>query len=757
MSQQALSLFAEPYIRGQVVREIYYNEENWYGVYRFKVEEATESISDSEVVIVGNFPRPHPDEIYTFYGEWKVHPKFGSQYVVKRYERETPKTKAGVEKYLASGLFEGIGKKTASRIVEHLGVEALSIIADNPERLEQVPGISADRARKIYESVLEHRMLERTMIYLYDFGIGVHLALRIYQTYKAATMEVLSETPYKLVEDIDGVGFKRADEIARAVGIAPSSPERVKAAVLFVLKEAAFGEGHVYLPLAEVIERTRRLLMEAGGYAFQTDELEQAIQHMFEEQRLVWDEDRIYLPSLFFAEIGLAKRLRYFAQRVFHEAFPAAEFYRALGKVEEELGITYAPSQREAVEQAVNNGLMVLTGGPGTGKTTVIRAICCVFAELHGIPLDPAQYDPFENPYPILLVAPTGRAAKRMTETTGLPAMTIHRLLGYNGDSFEHDQERPVRGKLLIVDEMSMVDVWLANQLFRALPDDMQIVMVGDPDQLPSVGPGNVLQDILDAGLVPHVHLRDIYRQAEQSHIVRLAHHIREGKVPEDLLAPLPDRRFFTSSPQDLVQIVKQICEGAVKKGYTAKEIQVLSPMYKGNAGVNQLNQELQELFNPKSEQKREVSYGEIIFRTGDKVLQLVNNAEEQVYNGDIGEIVAIFYPNENEQREEQLVVSFDGREVVYKRSQYHHLTLAYCCSVHKSQGSEFPIVIMPLVRQYYRMLRRKLVYTGVTRAKSYLLLCGEPEAFRIAVESDEESVRHTHLRQRLTLREAVD
>ncbi|WP_126427889.1 ATP-dependent RecD-like DNA helicase [Brevibacillus marinus] len=748
--QQTLSLFAEPFIRGQVVREIFFNEENWYGVYRFKVEETNEAISEREVVVVGHFPRPHPDEIYTLYGEWTVHPRFGSQYSVNRYVRETPKTAAGVEKYLASGLFEGIGKKTAKRIVAHLGTDALAVIADHPERLAEIPGISQERARKIYESVQKHRTLERTLIFLYDFGIGVHLALRIYQTYKEETMEILQQTPYRLVEEMDGIGFRRADEIARAVGVAASSLERVKAAALYVLKEAAYGEGHVYLPAGELTARVGLLLAECGGHAFSDADLALAVQHLCEEQKLFLDEERAYLPALFFAESGLAKRLRYFAKRALPEAYPAAEFYRALGKVEEELAITYAPSQREAVEQALKHGLLLLTGGPGTGKTTVIRAICSVFAELHGLSLDPRRYDPVDNPFPILLAAPTGRAAKRMSEATGLPAMTIHRLLGYNGDSFEYDQERRMQGKLLIVDEMSMVDVLLAYQLFRALPDDIQIVLVGDPDQLPSVGPGNVLKDMIDSGLIPQVHLRDIYRQAEQSSIIRLAHAIRAGEVPDDLLAPLPDRRFFTSSPQDLVQIVKQICAQAVKKGYTAKEIQVLSPMYKGYAGINQLNQELQALFNPPTAQKREVAFGELVFRTGDKVLQLVNNPEAQVYNGDIGEIVAIFYPSENEQQEELLVVSFDGKEVVYKRSQYHQLTLAYCCSVHKSQGSEFPIVIMPFARQYYRMLRRKLVYTGVTRSKSYLLLCGDPQAFRQAVQNDEESVRHTRLAQRL-------
>jgi len=390
--------------------------------------------------------------------------------------------------------------------------------------------------------------------------------------------------------------------------------------------------------------------------------------------------------------------------------------------------------------------MMLLTGGPGTGKTTVIKGIVEIYADLHGISLDVDSYKKDEA-FPILLVAPTGRAAKRMSEATGLPAVTIHRLLGWNGqEGFHFDEENPINGKLLIVDEVSMVDTWLANQLFKALPSTIQVVLVGDEDQLPSVGPGQVLSDLLKADVIPTVRLKEIYRQAEGSSIIELAHDIRNGILPDNILSPTKDRSFLPCKSNQVKEVVQKVVENAVKKGYSPREIQVLAPMYRGTSGIDQLNTMLQETLNPKSEQKREIQFGPIVYRVGDKVLQLVNQPESNVFNGDMGEIVSIFYSRENTEKEDLIVISFDGNEVTYTRQDFHQFTHAYCCSIHKSQGSEFPIVILPIVKSYYRMLRRNLIYTAVTRSKQFLILCGEVDALKMGIRQNEDYKRQTSL-----------
>ncbi|PTM59637.1 SF1B family DNA helicase RecD2 [Desmospora activa] len=743
MEQPGLDLFQERWIKGSLVQEFFYNEENQYGVFLMQVTEAAEELDSDEVVVVGNMIRPHPDETVIVHGEWREHPRYGRQYQVQHMKKELPRTKEAVAKYLCSGLFPGVGRKTAEKIVEHLGADALEKAAARPEVLAEVPGVTAARAETIAESLREHHALEQALVYLYQFGMGPAIALKVVQTYKETTIAVIKENPYRMIEEVEGVGFRRADEIARQTGLALDAPERFQAAVIFALKEASLSNGHVFVSEEELYAEVDRLLQPRAQELFPPQERERLLDVMVEEERLLDDHGKFYLPSLFFAEHGVAMRVREWLERPL-EPTAAKELYQAVGEVEEELGVAYADKQREAMTTAVDSPMMILTGGPGTGKTTVIRGICHLFARLHECSLDPADYENSEKPYPIRLVAPTGRAAKRMSEATGMPAMTIHRLLGWKGDFFERDQDHPIEGSLLIIDEVSMLDIWLANQLFRAVSKGMQVILVGDDDQLPSVGPGKVLQNLLEVEAVPRVELTEIYRQEEGSSIIQLAHELKRGEVPNNLLERLPDRRFFPCKRDQTIDVILQTYTEAINRGYTLFDVQVLAPIYKGPAGVNRINEAIQAAINPPGEGKKEIAWGETVFRGGDKVLQLVNHSEHPVYNGDMGLISAIDERATND--EPVLWVQFDRQEVPYKRSQLNQIGLAYACSVHKAQGSEFAIVIMPLLMAYRRMLQRNLIYTGVTRSKSYLILCGEKEALQYGIQQRERTRRNSQL-----------
>ena len=469
--------------------------------------------------------------------------------------------------------------------------------------------------------------------------------------------------------------------------------------------------------------------------------------------KIIVEEQRFYLPYLYYSEKGLVTSIqRLLQQTEYAETFPESEFLLALGSLEERLSVHYAPSQKEAIQTALMSPLLILTGGPGTGKTTVIKGIVELYGELHGCSLNPHDYKK-EEPFPFLLTAPTGRAAKRMSESTGLPAVTIHRLLGWNGsEGFDHNEDNPLEGKILIVDESSMVDISLANKLFKALPEHIQVILVGDEDQLPSVGPGQVLKDLLRSKVIPTIRLTDIYRQAEGSSIIELAHEIKDGQLPENVSAPTKDRSFIKCQTGQIADVVQKVILNAVQKGYSPRDIQVLAPMYKGPAGIDRLNTVLQEALNGNPDgSRKEIAYGETKYRVGDKVLQLVNQPDKHVFNGDMGEVVSVFYAKENTEKQDMVVVSFEGTEVTYTRQDLGQITLAYCCSIHKSQGSEFPIVILPVVKSYYRMLRRNLIYTAITRSKQFLILCGEEDALRTGVRRADEQMRQTTLMEKLS------
>lgn len=743
----------EAFIKGDLINVIYTNEENLYTVARIKVHSTNVKLSEKMIAIVGTLPKLDEENIYTFYGRLTDHPKFGEQFQVTHFEREVPKTTEGIIRYLSSDRFKGIGRKTAEAIVGKLGEQAISRILDDKEVLKKVPSIKKAKIQLIYDQLMEHQGIEQVLIELYKYGFGAQLAMRIFQVYKDETLQVLKNNPYQMIQDVEGIGFARADALGLGIGFTKDQPERIQAGCLHIIQELSLQEGHIFINRKDLISEASSILTD-HSYKISVLEVETQILYLEEEGKLIAEADNVYLPSLFFAEKGLVTNIVKILKSDDHiEEFPEAEFLKAIGETEEEFKIEYAPSQKEAIKAALQSSIMILTGGPGTGKTTVIKGIVESYAKLHGLSLNKKDYGK-NNPFPIVLVAPTGRAAKRMAEATGLHAETVHRLLGWKGghSGFEKDEDNPIEGRLLIVDEVSMVDIWLANQLFKSLPSGVQVILVGDEDQLPSVGPGQVLSELIHSKKIPTVNLVDIYRQAKESSIIQLAHDMKAGQLPKDILTAKSDRRFFQCNQEQVISVIEQICVNAINKGYTAKEIQVLAPMYRGNAGIEVLNKNLQNVFNPKKEKQREILYGEVSYRVGDVVLQLVNNPEENVFNGDRGEIVAITYAKETVEKQDQIIISYDGIEVEYTKQDLNQITLAYCCSVHKSQGSEFPIVIMPIVRGYYRMLRRNLVYTGITRAKEFLILCGEVKAFQTAIQQQNEMKRNTLLREKLIL-----
>ncbi|HWK24355.1 MAG TPA: ATP-dependent RecD-like DNA helicase [Ureibacillus sp.] len=739
------------FILGRPIVSIFHNATNMYSIVRVKIQETNLQYDDKEIIIVGYFPKLNEEELYRFTGVLKNHPKYGQQFQVETFVKEVPATEQGIIHYLSSDLFTGIGRKTAEMIVEKLGIDAIRIIMEDPYALDSVPRLNDEKKAKIRETLEQNLGLEKVMIKLNEWGFGPQLGMKIYQTYREETIELLTENPYRLIEDVEGVGFSRADELGSKLGITGAHPDRIKAAVLHVLTNASLSDGHVYLDAEHVLPEVKGMLEQRQSIEIPYESISKAIIEMREESKICGEETRLYLPSLYYSEVGIASKILELLNHNGKQRFSKDEVRKAIGEVEERLDVSYAETQAKAIECALNSSLMILTGGPGTGKTTVIRGFVEVYAELHGLSLNPKEYAQKEEPFPIVLAAPTGRAAKRLAESTELPAMTIHRLLGFNGQEKEEETEREIEGRLIIIDEMSMVDTWLAHQLLKSLSEGVQVVLVGDQDQLPPVGPGQVLKDLLASNKVPTVELTDVYRQAEGSTIIELAHQIKKGNIPSSVENKTSDRSFIKASADQIASVVTQVVKSAVAKGQSVRDIQVLAPMYKGPAGIDMLNKKIQELVNPNEDGKRkELVFGDVTYRIGDKVLQLVNQPESNIFNGDMGEVIAILRAKENVEKQDLLVVSYDGNEVTYQRGDLNQITLAYCCSIHKSQGSEFQTVIMPIVRGYSKMLRRNLLYTGITRAKNFLILCGEPDVFISGLSKTDDLMRLTTLKTRL-------
>ncbi len=729
------TLFDYSMIKGTVEAILFQNSDNFYTVLKVDTIETNEDF-DTMPTVVGFLPNIVEGDVYTFKGQVVDHHRYGKQLKAETFEKEMPQTKEAIISYLSSDLFKGVGKKTAQNIVNTLGDNAINDILDDHSVLEKVSGLSKKKQKQIAEQISANQESEKIMIRLHDLGFGPKLSMAIYQFYLGDTLTILDRNPYQLIYDIKGIGFNKADQLARNIGIAYNDNERLKAALLYTLEEECIKQGHTYLPINVVIDLTVDVLNYQDEEVIEPEKLDEMLQYLNEEKRLIIDNEQVAIPSLYYSEIKSVQnlfRIKTHTNKL--TEIEQSDLQMHIGEIEDANQVNYAASQKEALQTAINSKVMLLTGGPGTGKTTVIKGIVELYAEIHGLSLD---YDDYVNDdYPVVLAAPTGRASKRLQESTGLEAMTIHRLIGWNQDTKPEDiLENEINARLIIIDEMSMVDTWLFHQFLSAVPLDAQLIFVGDEDQLPSVGPGQVFKDLIESKAIPRVNLTEVYRQQDGSSIIELAHRMKLGQKI-DITQRFHDRIFINCQANQIPTVVEKVVTSAVNKGYTMADIQVLAPMYKGNAGIKRLNQVLQDILNPKKKDTREIEFGDVVFRKGDKVLQLVNRPNDNIFNGDIGVIVGIFWAKENALNKDVLVVDFEGNEITFTKQDMMELTHAYCTSIHKSQGSEFPIVIMPIVKQYFRMLQRPILYTGLTRAKTSLVLLGDPEAFDIGLKTN--------------------
>lgn len=727
----------QPYVAGEMKAIFFENPSNFYKVILIEVAESNFQTDKDEMVVTGNFGEITTDTMYRFTGNVVNHPRYGTQFQAISYEREKPTGKNGLIGYLSSDRFPGIGKRTAEKIVEHFGEDTIDAILDNPDSLAEISGLTKQKREMIYDVLQQSQGTEKTLIELANYGFSNNMAAVIINIYKTDTLKTIRENPYQLIEDIEGLGFRMADRLAEELGFPADDKNRIKGAFLATINEMCLSNGDTYVGSDELMNQTLQLLESTRRFLISDAQLVDALVEMVQEMKVIEDDKRFALPSLYFSEEGIASSLDRLLNKRQAITYPGVDLQNKIKTMQKELGISYDAIQTRAIEQAISSPFFILTGGPGTGKTTVLNGIVRLFCDLNGLPHNPLDYH--EGIFPIIMAAPTGRAAKRMNEMTGIQSSTIHRLLGLTGQENQNEEvyTSELEGKLLIIDEASMIDTWLLNRLLKSIPPGMQVIIVGDKDQLPSVGPGQVLHDLLISKVIPHIELEQIYRQADGSSIIPLAHDIKNGHLPADFQKNQSDRSFFPCPPAQIEPLIRVVVEKAKAKGFTSKDIQILAPMYKGPAGINALNTMMQEILNPnEGNKRREVKHFDFVYRVGDKVLQLVNQPELNVFNGDIGEVTSIQFAKETEDKVDEITILFDATEVTYQKTDWNKFTLAYCCSIHKSQGSEFNMVILPMVRQYGRMLRRNLLYTAITRSKSKLILCGEEAAFAFATEN---------------------
>ncbi len=719
------------FLTGRIEKITYTSEETGYTVAKVMVQGRKDPVT-----VVGNLISPVPGETLTMKGEWTRHPKFGEQFKVSEFSSAAPESLAGIEKYLGSGLVKGVGPVMAERIVKKFGIKTLDIIEKDTDKLSLVEGIGEKRIAMIRKAWGEQKEIRNLMLFLHTYGLGAGYAVKIFRKYGNRATAIMKENPYRLAVDISGIGFITADRIGAKLGFSKDSKERVASGIIYVLFTLS-EDGHVYYPLSALIENCAAMLdvakedvkkgidAAAASGKIVIEELEGDIEKTGEERR------GVFLAKYHYCEAGISKLLKIIVDsaKSFRNVVPD----KAIEWAQQQLSITLAGKQVEAVRSALEEKVLVITGGPGTGKTTIINVILKIFKRLK---------------MKILLAAPTGRAAKRMSEATGFGAKTIHRMLEYNPEKggFQRDEKNPLECNLLIVDEASMIDTLLMFSMLKAVPPEAALILVGDVNQLPSVGAGNVLNDVIESGLVPVVVLTEIFRQAKESRIVINAHRINGGEMPF-LKADENGSDFYfieQDNPEKIIEIIRELVTDRIPKRFgfdSFDEIQVLTPMHRGVLGSSSLNAVLQEALNPGDAL---LVRGEKNYKTGDKVMQVRNNYEKDVFNGDIGRIRSI-HPED-----QKMVVSFDGRIVEYDFHELDDIILSYAVSVHKSQGSEYPAVVMPVHTQHYMLLQRNLIYTALTRGRRLVVMVGTRKALAIGINNNRTQKRYTHLKERL-------
>lgn len=723
-------------LTGQIERITYSNEENGFTIARVKVPGRRDLVT-----VVGNLMSPMPGEIIKMQGEWTTHPKYGEQFKLVSYKTSVPATVYGIQRYLGSGLIKGIGPVMAGRIVKKFGKNSLDIIENEIEKLAQVDGIGKKRIEMIRTAWDEQKEIRDVMLFLQTHGVSSGYATKIFKQYGNQSIAVVQENPYRLAADIFGIGFVIADGIAEKLGFSKNSTLRAEAGIQYVLHKMA-DEGHVYYPYELLLEKCREILQvdrevvakAIGRVAVDKKIIIEDLNDKIEEFRE--NNKAVYLKKYYVCETSIAFRLKILIGAP--KSFRNIDLDRAVEWVQKQLSITLAEKQLEALRCSVENKVVVITGGPGTGKTTIINAIIKIFSRLK---------------LKIMLAAPTGRAAKRMSETTGHEARTIHRLLefSFQKGGFQKNEKKPLDCDLLIVDEASMIDTILMHHMLKAVPPKATFILVGDVNQLPSVGAGSILNDIIESGSVSVVKLNEIFRQAKGSRIIVNAHKINDGIIPSFKTPDPSDRAndfYFIQQedPEKVLEIILELTRERIPRRFNfdpVEDIQVLTPMHRGVAGAGNLNKKLQEALNPG---ENIIIRGDRGFRVNDKVMQIKNNYDKEVFNGDIGKITKIIAD------EQALVISFDGREVVYEFADLDEIVLAYAVSVHKSQGSEYPAVVIPILIQHYMLLQRNLIYTAVTRGRRLVVMVGTRKALAIGINNNKTQKRYTYLRHRLRI-----